>query len=101
MRVNKLYFQLLLRAPDQERRRLLRAVESYVIKEISETAYNLLHGAVSISRAKLKRLVRYKQILRSLSLRNVSLSRKRTLLQTRAGSSLLGFLLPFLIHHLS
>ena len=99
MTANKLFYQLLSKAPHHKRRRLITAAENNIIKAIAEAAYNLLYGTVSLSRTKLQQFSRYKQILRLLSLRSVPISRKRVLIRTLRGSSLLSLLLPILIQH--
>ena len=99
MKGNKHVYHLLSKASYHKRRRLLTVAENNIIKAIAEAAYNLLYGTVPLTRTKLQQFSRYKQILRHLVLRSNSLFRKRALLQTRRGSSVLTLLLPILIRH--
>ena len=74
---------------------MLTAVDSDIIKIISEACFNTLRGNMSISQSQFKRLKKYKQTIRTLARKNVALREKRGILVRQSGG-FLPLLLPIL-----
>jgi hypothetical protein len=70
-------------------------VENDIIKLLTEIAHNTLQGNIPLNTLQLKRLRKYKQMLRTLSNRAVSLREKRDLVVRQRGG-FLPILLPII-----
>jgi hypothetical protein len=92
-----LILHLLQKTKPRERSALLAGVEDDIIKVMTECIHNTLRGNVPLTSAQWKQLRKYKQILRSLSNRSVSLQEKRHLLVSRQRGGFLPILLPILV----
>ncbi len=75
-----LILRLLHKTKPRERSALLAGVEDDIIKVVTEMAHNTLRGNVPLTRTQWHRLRKYKQMLRTLTNRSVSLREKRSLL---------------------
>lgn len=91
-----LILHLLEKTKPRERSALLAGVEDDIIKVLTEWIHNTLRGNVPLTRRQWKQLRKYKQILRSLSNRSVSLQEKRNLLVSRQRGGFLPILLPII-----
>jgi hypothetical protein len=90
-----LILRLLHKTKPRERSALLAGVEDDIIKVLTEMVHNTLRGNVPLTRAQWQRLHKYKQMLRTLSNRSVSLREKRSLLvKPQRGGGFLPILLP-------
>ncbi len=90
-----LNLRLLQKTKLRERSALLAGVEGDIIKVLTEMAHNNLRENIPLTRAQWHRLRKYKQMLRTLSNRSVSLREKRSLLvkQPQRGGGFLPILL--------
>lgn len=86
--------QLLLTLTPVEIKALLKVLDVRRIRSICECAYNLLRGNIPVSdKRKLKKLRKYKALLRKLAARGESMIKKRRYLIQKGG----GILLPLLL----
>jgi hypothetical protein len=86
------FFHTLQHCYPSERCSLLKIVNTDVIRMLAEIALNILRGNVKLTKHQFLRLGRYKQSLRTLGNRKVSLKNKRQILGQQGG--FLPLLLP-------
>ena len=90
------FLKLLYDCKPRLRKALIQHAERDQIDALSQITLNILRGNVSVSDAHKKKLKRYKEVIRSLASRRVSLARKKqTLLKFHA---LLTLLIKPVIH---
>lgn len=74
------YLKLLYDCKPKLRKTLIQHAERAQMEALSQIAVNILRGNVSLSEVHKKKLKRYKETIRSLASRRVSLARKRQFL---------------------
>ena len=67
--------------PGRERRELFRIASTEELKTICEICKNMRHGHLQMNFEQKKRFCKYKKQIRCLSEKNISLAKKRKLLQ--------------------
>lgn len=90
--------KLLAKAKGKQRQAIINASDSSLVKAVCECAYNLLKGNIKVSTEVKRKLNSKKKHLRDLAAKNVSLKRKREIIQR--GGNLLAVLLPPVIESL-
>jgi len=73
---------------------ILEKCSNEVIKCLAECALNILKDNIKLNSQQLKNLQRYKQAVRKLADKKLSLKEKRRLLQQKSGSTALVILTP-------
>lgn len=89
-----LMFHAMQHLTPRERRSLLTSANTDIIKALVELVHNTLHGNVPLTPKQIHQLHKYKQTLRALSRRSLSLEQKRHLLAKQQRGGFLPFLLP-------
>ena len=74
--------QYLNRMTPKQAKAIIKASDKELVNALCECSLDVLNGVVPLSPAQHRRLQRYKTQLRTLVSRNVSVPRKKTLLQT-------------------
>lgn len=86
--------KLLLLLTPKERKALFKVADTKRIRTVCECAYNLLRGNLRLKdKCKLRKLRKYKSVLRRLAERGKSWGKKRKYLVQTGG----GFLIPLLL----
>ena len=79
------------------RSRLIPSLNKPHVQSISEVCENFLKSNVPCTLCELKKLYPYREELRTLSSKKLSLKKKKNLMTTRRGGALLSVLLPLAI----
>jgi hypothetical protein len=72
--------EILFRAPLAKSALLLRYLDVYVLKCLIEIAYNILKGGLPLTRGERDQLIKYKFLLKKLTLKKLSFKKKRDIL---------------------
>ena len=83
----------------KEKNKLIKKVNNCVIKAIAELSHNCLIGNVPLSSCNYKKLGKYKNTLRKLSDKKISLNSKRKIIKQKGG--FLNILIPSVLALLS
>jgi hypothetical protein len=76
----------------KEKKLLISKVNDCVIKSIAEISHNCLIGNVPLSSCSYKKLKKYKEVLRKVADKKISIKKKRTVINQRGG--FLNILIP-------
>lgn len=79
-------------AKPKQARAVIKVADNDLVKAVCECALNLLKGTVAVNKKQKRKLRRYKNLMRKLASKSVSVRSKRALLQK--GSGLLGLMIP-------
>ena len=94
------YLSLLSKSKSKKRRdALIDLADKNEIQALAEIFLNTIRGNVPLTNAQLKRLEKYKKVLRKLSEKQCSVKKKKKILKQQGG--LLPFLLPLAFSALS
>lgn len=74
----------------------MRAAPPDLVLAISECAYNVLKGNVTLNKSQIRKLKRYKQQLRTLGQKHISTKKKKKVLQSGRGFFLPALLAPLI-----
>jgi hypothetical protein len=93
------YFNLLLKAPTQNRMGILKSFPTFVIDDFLEVIYNIVTGHVDVSKGK-RTLDKYKKTL--LEIANTKQKpRLRRMIWNQKGGGFIGALLPIVLSALA
>ena len=81
MKRNEPLLRLLHKLKPSVVRQVMREAPPDLIKALCECALNVLKGNIKLSPAQLKKLARYKNVLRSLAAKRTSVKKRKTILQ--------------------
>lgn len=84
----------LSKAKPKERKMLLKAASSQLVKSILECIKNVLKGNVSLNRKCIIRLKKHKAVLRSINTRGTKISQKKKAIIQSGGAFLPALLAP-------
>jgi hypothetical protein len=93
LRDNADFLRVLAKSNPKLRRAILKCCNPELIKAVCEVALNVLKGVVPVSEQQKKKLKRYKRVLRALTDKKVSITKKREFLN-QTGGNFLPFLIP-------
>lgn len=79
-------------AKPKQARAVIKTADNDIVKAVCECALNVLKGTISVNKKQKRKLRRYKNLMRKLASKSVSVKSKRVLLQK--GSGLLGLIMP-------
>ena len=90
---------LLAKAKPKVIRNIISSADKDLIKTVSACSYNVLKGNLEVTPSQKKRLHRYKESLRTISLKKTPLKTSRALLMKGSGlvTALLGTIAPLLL----
>jgi len=86
----------LVKGNNKKRKKILQDADPELLKCISEIALNTINSNVPLTDSQYKKLSRYKNILRELASKNVSLKKKKHKLVKQAGGCILPLLIPII-----
>ena len=100
MRNNIDFLRVLKNCNSKQRRALLQAADSKLLKAICECVLNVLRGTVKLNPSQKRKLRRHKDSLRQLADKRIPLKRKKNLI-VQKGEGFLGILLAPVLQQLA
>lgn len=90
------FLRILSKAKPQQRKLILQSATKDLIYCICEIIDNILHGTVKLSKQRQKKLQQYRNLLRYIADKKVSVSKKKKALIQKGGGFLPALIIPIL-----